>query len=391
MSKANTKAPHSAYFFVFYLLFIILPCFAQQAEPRPWWYTQERGKEYFRQGEYGKALVAFEDARNERRNMYAKMAQSLIDVLSVPEVRRMNNDLNMVEMYIDKQELLSARAALRELYYRVPRETLNNSAQAALDAITHYKDYPEADYWIGEVYRVEGEYGIALKEYQSAYDHRDLLETPGFDTEILYKMAEVYRIKQEYNDMEKSLNAVLAKDKLWSSSWDSIKKELKTNSDRGNTLSAMMRLLDKFGVNRFLTLFRYADERYEKAHRLLGLYDLASGRYDMASYHLAFSFLIQCTVMLNDIIKDQFDYAFTTLPAMVEATARRPELRTYMAQSEFYKTVYYFAISLYGSGKNGPATELWTFLAGTQDAGQWAQKAAAQLRNPTLERAYPMP
>jgi tetratricopeptide (TPR) repeat protein len=282
--------------------------YAQEQEPRPFWYTLERGKQYFRSGDYGDALIAFEDARDQRREMYTRMEQSLIDHLSIPEVRRLGNSLERVETYIAERNQLNAQAALAELYYRVPKASLQDSAQAALKAIGDFKDFPDAEYWIGETYRVEGEFSIALQQYQKAYDQRDLLQNAGFEVEILYKMADIHRRLQEYNEMEELLQDILTRDTLW------------FETSNSYTRTAMMRTLVNNGVNRFLTLYRYNNQPVEQAHRELGLYYLASGRSNRAEEHLLFSFLIQTTIIIEEIIRTHYDFTFSALEPMISGT-----------------------------------------------------------------------
>ena len=191
--------------------------FAQAPVDQPWWYTLERGKNQFRNGDYGNALLAFEDARRQRSGMYERMERDFINLLSVSEVRRMGDSLDWVERYARERFYASALAALEELYYRFPGERFNNSAAAALAALGRLKQYPEAEYWIGEIYRVEGEPALALAQYQKAYQLRGLFENTGFDTELLYKIADIHKTRQEYNEMERTLLAIVS-DSLWSDS-----------------------------------------------------------------------------------------------------------------------------------------------------------------------------
>ncbi|MDR2768451.1 MAG: hypothetical protein LBB82_09035, partial [Treponema sp.] len=167
--------------------------FAQNTEP--FWLTLEQGKRLFREGEYGEALKCFENARREKESKYAKLEQDLIAVLSIREVRRLGDDLGRVDVYIQKEFRVAAANALNELYYKFPRTALKNSALQALESLGSLKNYPEAEYWIGEIYRSEGEYGIALAQYQKAYDQKELVEASGFGLDIFYKMADIYALR----------------------------------------------------------------------------------------------------------------------------------------------------------------------------------------------------
>jgi tetratricopeptide (TPR) repeat protein len=355
------------------------PAFGQAGESSPYWHTLEQGKHYFRSGDYGEALVAFEGARDQRRALYSRMEQDLIDLLSMPEARRLGDSLDLIESYIAERGYLDAAAALAELYYRVPKDSLGNSAQAALAALGRLKDFPDAEYWIGEAYRVEGEHGIALKQYERAYEQRALLESPGFDLEILYKIADLHRMRQEYTAMEERLLEILMRDTLWQEDTSSFIR------------TAMVRTLENEGVGRFLTLYRYNNQDVERAHRILGLYYHALGRHNRGVEHLLFAFLIQNSVMLDEIIRTEFDFAFSSLEALMAQTLRRKVLQAYMEEVEYYKTIYYLGTSLNGSGKLQPARDLWYFLSRRNDSWEWGARSTAQLRSPFLEQAVEMP
>jgi tetratricopeptide (TPR) repeat protein len=361
--------------------------FAQIPAERPWWYTMEQGKRAFREGAYGDALLAFEDARRQRQARFTRMEQDLISLLSIPEVRRLGGSLERVETYISGRNFPDAAAALGELYYRVPRERLNDSAEEALAALGRLKDYPEAEYWIGETYRAEGELGVALSQFQKAYARRDILESPGFAVDLLYKIADIQKIRQEYVQMERTLLEIIQgnppddppRDTLW------------TEEASSFTKTALSRTLGNDGIDRFLTLYRYNNISVEAAHRLLGFYYYATGRHSQAREHLMFAFLIQNTVLLEELIRGRHDYTFSSLEKMMEDIQRKPLLTSWLAEVQYYRTAYYLGSSLFATGKSTAAGPLWTFLAARQDAGEWQGRARTQLRGPFVERAIETP
>jgi tetratricopeptide (TPR) repeat protein len=367
-------------FGIFILVFLVSRPLWSQFEPEPsYWFTLERGKNFFRNGAYGDALIAFEDARNQRRDMYTGMRRDIINVLSIPEVRRFGDSLDLVEKYIADRRLSNPGKALEELYYRIPRESLDGSAQKILDEFDRLADYPEAEYWIGETYRVEGELGIALRQYQKAYEKRELLETPGFDLVILYRMADIHRLRQQYNEMETKLLEILKRDSLWSGDSDSFVR------------AAMRRTIENQGINRFLTLYRYNNPEVLEAHKRLGFYYYVSNRHDRASEHLLFVFLIENTALIEAVTRNQYGYTFTDIDELINAVRRNPVTSAYLEEIEYYKTAYYLGTSFYGTGKSKPAGEFLDFLDRRSDAGEWRSRAAAQLARPSVERALEMP
>jgi tetratricopeptide (TPR) repeat protein len=372
---------------VFSVILLWLFCstlvFAQGSDAqRDWWYTLERGKQMFRQGDYGNALLAFDDARRQRLAMYERLERYLIDFLSIREVRRVGDSLDLIERYIRERRYANAGEALEELYYRIPRESLNNSAAAALTALGTLKDYPEAEYWIGETYLIEGELSLAQAQFQKTLALKATLENPGFATDLLYKIAAILRVRQEYNEMERVLISILGTDSLW------------LGTGTGNATfekQSLTRTLENNGINRFLTLYRYRSIEAVQAHRLLGSYYYSSGRYSRAQEHFMFAFLVQNTVIIDEIIRNRYDFSFTSLEALSPEINRYPILTDYAETNEYFKTAYYLAASLYGNGKTAAAREIWNFLLAQNHAGEWQSRSLAQIRSPRIERPLEMP
>jgi hypothetical protein len=374
------------------LVLFIGSVFAQNSNT--WWYTLEQGKQMYRRGDYGNALIAFGDAKRQRRQMYERMERDFIDLLSIHEVRRLGDSLDLVERYIREHGHVGASDALRELFYRVPRENFKNSANAALAAFNTLKEYPEADHWIGETYMVEGELNLALGQFQKVHENRNLLANPDFAIEMLYKIAAIRRTRQEYNEMERVLRAILIADKMWAG------KNLEHDPMISRTLDhegdsflkqSMTQTLENRGLNRFIIQYRYNAVEFESAHKQLGFYYYQSGRHAWAQEHLMFAFLIQNTVMIDELKRTRYNYTFETLEDLAAQMNWNPVLIDYADKKEYYKTAYYLGASLYANGKTTSARGIWSFVAQQSRAGEWQIRAADQLRSPHIERALEMP
>jgi hypothetical protein len=378
----------------FPILLLVLGVGSVFAQNNTWWYTLEHGKQMFRRGDYGNALIAFGDAKRQRRMMYERMERDFIDLLSLHEVRRLGDSLDLVERYIRDNGHVGASDALRELYYRFPKENFRNSASAALAALSSLKEYPEADHWIGETYMVEGELNLALGQYQKVHENRNLLANPGFAIELLYRIATIRRARQEYNEMERVLLSILSADRMWAGKNlehdPAITRPLDHEGD-SFIKQSMIRTLESQGLNQFIIRYRYNSTEFESAHKQLGLYYYQSGRHAWAQEHLMFAFLIQNSVILDELKRTRFNYEFTTLEALSDEMNWNRVLTDYAEKKEYYKTAYYLAASLYATGKANSARGIWNFLATQSRAGEWQSRAMTQLRNPHIEKPLEMP
>lgn len=347
----------------------------------------ERGKLLFRQGDYGGALLSFEDARRQRYDRYAGMEKDLINFLSIPEVRGIGDSLDLVDGYARERNYVDVERALDELYYRFPREDLLNSALRALEELGKFKDYPEAEYWIGEVYRVEGELGLALGQYQKALALNSRLEDPNFELDLLYKVADLYRFRQDFKLMEETLLQIIGGSNALGRPWDPLWSESSGEFAR----NSMARTLENLGPSRFLVMYRYDNGSVERAHRLLGFYYYAFNRYNRALEHLMFAFLIQNSLLIGEVRRDRYDFVFESLENLLDSLGRRNDLLDYIDRSEYYRCVYYLGNALYGAGREESARTLWTFLGGRERIGEWRGLALTQLQRPSVENAVGSP
>jgi hypothetical protein len=97
-----------------------------------------------------------------------------------------------------------------------------------------------------------------------------------------------------------------------------------------------------------------------------------------------FAFLIQNTVIISEILRREFDFAFSTLEELEDRLKTMPALSAFLDETEYYRTAYYLSSALYACGKNQPSGQLWTFLARSGSAGEWGERARRN-RSPYVE------
>jgi tetratricopeptide (TPR) repeat protein len=359
------------------LLFINLagvPIDAQNVQ-EPYWLLLERGKQYYRSKEYGKALIAFEDAKRNKDELYLRMQKDFIEFLSADEVRRLGDSISKISLYLKDKPNKRISDIIAEVQFNFSDSVIQDSAKKIISLFDIMRLYPEAEYWIGEVYREEGELTIALEQYNRALSQQTVVGPNEFTTQIRYRIAEMYHILGNYPQYEKTLIDIASKDSLW-------------NGDARSEVfirTAMFKTLTQDGVNRFLTLYRHDGTKFENSHRFLGFYYYATGRYDKAVEHLAYAFLIQNTILIKEYQIREYGYVFKDYAQFINGVARYPDLETYMQDVDYYKTTYYLAAALYATGQRTTAFYLWTILTKTNRAGEWQKRSQLQIKKPYIE------
>ena len=338
-----------------------------------YWMLLEKGKNLFRDKLYGDALLYFEDAVRARKDLFVKANENLIAALSFSEVRSKSDDLAAVEKVLEDKKLEEAKKVLALVYKLVPRESFGNSVKAVLDMLKALQAYPEGDYWIGEVFRVEGETSIALAQYRKALNNKDLFEIPDDARQLLYRMADLQSLRREYKAMEESLEDILSEDMLWS------------DPSRAFTRIAMERTLFNDGLDRFLILYRHHAPFAYRAHRDLGIYYYRTGRHDRASRHLMFAFLIASSIILDELRYIDIEYKFSTFSESLKPALKNDSTKAYMVSNEFSMTMYYYGAALFANGQRRTANELWHSIPVLADNGEWRSRASRQLTTPFIE------
>jgi tetratricopeptide (TPR) repeat protein len=302
-------------------LFLLAGALSAQMRDASYWLTLETGKAAFRQGRYADAISAFETARLERDAYWTRQETVLIAALSTPEARVLKDSLSQLELYIADKHIVDARAALDALYFRVPKSKLNDSSLQALAMMGNLKVYPDAEYWLAESYRLEGENSLALKQYKIALSQKEWLDVPAFESEIIYRIADIQYETMDYVSFENTLEDFLKgnnhdgtpRDALWTEGED---KFIST---------ALLRAMEDKTLDQFLRIYRYSNPGVLRAHQELGFYYLNHSRHHNAEKHLTFAFMIISTKIIEELIKKDFEYNFNGMEDMISrALAVRP-------------------------------------------------------------------
>ena len=354
------------------MILMCMVAFSVSAQDQ-YWMLLEKGKNLFRDTLYGDALLYFEDAVRTRKDLFQKANENLIAALSFSELRAKADDLSAVEKLLREKKLEDAEKVLALVYKLVPRESFGNSVKAVLDKLKALQAYPEGEYWIGEVFRIEGETTIALAQYRKALNNKALFEIPDDARQLLYRMADLQSLRREYKAMEESLEGILADDELWS------------DPARSFTRTAMERTMMNDGLDRFLVLYRHHAPFAYRAHRDLGIYYYRTGRHDRASRHLMFAFLIASTIILDELRYTDNEYTFSTFSESLNAALKNEATRNYMVSNEFSMTMYYFGAAQFANGQRKTADELWRGIPASAENGEWRSRALRQLASPFVE------
>ncbi len=392
-----------------------VPCLSQSLESdgRPAWLMLETGKLAYENKNFGAALMDFDKAISERRNAFTTAASRLEKAMQSDAGKEGDDSIGKTLAAFAKEDFLARDydrfvaaygASTTALFKALRKERLSESHRAFIDVLlmvleyrslaslddsiaslrTHVNllaRYPEAEYWKGRVFFVEGELALADLQYQRAYSMRDSLEIPEERYTVLYSMAEIYQARSDFVAWENIMQSILNGGEPGTEANDAgIDPYLR---------EAMMSTLVESGFDRFMTLYRLEPSNTLAANTALATYYLERGRA-AASLHAAIAANMSFTRILSMIQAKDREYSWKGLDDFLVKVSARKDIAAYLQSSDIPALMLALADSLYIAGSRKHAAQLWRFTAAT---GIMPFRATAETRlaNPgsAIRRAIP--
>lgn len=233
--------------------------------------------------------------------------------------------------------------------------------------------YPEADFWIGEVYRVEQELTLALEQYLRAYEDRNALRIPAQQYEILYQVADLYEALERYAAYEETLMRIV----------ETVPRDeaaLPVPLDQ-----AMYRALVDHGPDKVLELYRVHNTGAMRARYRLGVFLYRTGRNAEGVRELLQSTMMCLTTVLNHLFAKDPEYVYGGVRRTLEDAQSHPSLVEYIVESDLFGQLYYLATALYAGGMSDLAEPLWEIVRDLGGDSEWADRSRRQIIDPFNE------
>jgi tetratricopeptide (TPR) repeat protein len=240
-------------------------------------------------------------------------------------------------------------------------------------AIAVVGTFPEAEIAIGDIYKVEGEVGLSIKQYEKAYNLRNSLTIPEEKYEISYKLAGIFEEQQQYRDMESRLLEIIAEDKAYNPP--------KTSRLREQVVANFW----KSDIDGVLKLYRFEQLFPARAHSKLGWFYYKTGRFDPAVEHLLYAASEKMKPALDAAMEADPEYQFTTLDDFLMRASSIASIKTYLEESALFADLYYLAGCAFQTGKPEHGVRLWKSISVVSFAGRFQIMSQRQLKSPWME------
>ncbi len=233
--------------------------------------------------------------------------------------------------------------------------------------------FPEAEMWIGFIYEKEGEYSLALKQFQKVIEQEAYLFTTDDKISVLYHIASIYEINRKYKQFEDTLLQIANQNLVFSSN-----EELEYRQSILNTM-------EKNGLTNVLELYRIEIKNAFDAHRQLGIYYYLTGRYQNALMHLSMAAVSASTTLIEYFKSKDPEYVFRDIEELFSLGERYERSARYFEESKVYQVFYYLAASLHARGRTILAKSIWWELIKYDDMGEWGSRSNMQYSEPFIE------
>jgi len=232
--------------------------------------------------------------------------------------------------------------------------------------------FPEAEMAIGDIYFREGAFALAKRQYDKAYELRAGMEIAEEKYTVLYRLADLHEIQELYADMESDLRQVLEDQKYFA-------------GDQFQQLQdALLSTYYEKGLDHLFKLYRMDGVAFAvPAHTKLGWLYYRTG-HPSAILHCLFALDIMVTEAVKELRRVDPGFAFTTVQAFIGSGLERENIKQYLVEGEFFKTLYYLATSTYAASHPSLAESVWRILANTS-ATTYAELSRRQLESPWID------
>lgn len=316
--------------------FLISTAFAQVAPKKPVpseysWRILQEAQFYYDNNNYSNAINLALKAKENRKEESRWESYTLDMSLSPLAVRRAGTEFSEVLPVLVEREQSESINLINKYLKLYGPEKFGNSVYKLKAWIDEKSVYPEADYLIGKIYQVEGEYKSAFDFYEKARSAANFLDVPDQVYDILYSMADLSYQNRNYEQYEQVLLLILSKDPNFS---DSVLK------------NAMLKVIDtnnKKNVDRFFTLFRCKTTFTLKAlYKLSEIYEKRE-EYNNSLFCSALGAIEGFTQIFESISERDAGFSFTTINNFIEKIGEYEDIMNWCEENKFWDSLISFA------------------------------------------------
>ncbi len=166
----------------------------------------------FENNDFSSAFTLAQEAVDTRKAESEWSVYTLATELRKPSAQNVGKDIEQLLYFFRNRQSYDVVNIIERVLYDFSYEYFDFSIDNVLYFLEQSQNYPEAFYLLGRLYLNEGELAIADSYFIQAYEHVNLLDIPDVQFDILYSMADLYAIQENWNAFEEVLLLVASED-----------------------------------------------------------------------------------------------------------------------------------------------------------------------------------
>lgn len=336
------------------------------------WRSLKKAQTAYESNEYSKAIEYAEESRSIRKQDAAWQTYVLENTLKKAKVRRAGDELDRVLLTLKELGFTDAIEIIENHLSKLGDKYFNNSYSKVFDYLSIYSHYTEAEYLLGKIYRLEGEFEVAVNYMKEAYNSSVNLDIPMEKYDLLYDLASISYDLGKYDDFEKYLLAIV------------VDNEYYTDKVFMRSLKRIVEIDSQDAVEKFFLLYRCENEIALKALIELSEIYKAVNESEKALKCSSLASIIAVS-KLEYIIKQRItDFEFQGIGDLLVKCQRYEDIVKWGNENYIWKLFCNFAEITAANGKFVFSRNLLRILSKTEPEEYWRRYASEIIVNDSL-------
>ena len=330
------------------------------------WRALKKAQDAYEANDFASA-VQFADLAKEIRKQDAEWQTYILEeTLKKSKVRHAGDEFDRVIPVLHECGMDEAVHIVESHLEKYGSTFFNGNYSSMIDFIPFFAHYPEADFLLGKIYKLEGEYDAALDYLKAAYEHSASLHVPMEKYDLLYELAEISFDLGNEDDYEKYLLAIALDDTLF------------VDSGYSRSLKRIVDSTSTDAVEKFFLLYRYENDVALEAFMELSRFYMNKGLSEKALNCSSFASILIVS-KLEGILKERLnDFQYENFATLVESCSQFDDIVEWGSENRVWELFCDFADAAADSGKTAFASKLFALLSEVEPVEYWQLYAASK-------------
>lgn len=353
-----------------FILFFCFDIFAAPRKPQKGqedWRALQKAKDSFEKNDFGTA-VKFAEQAKVIRSQNAKWQTYILDeTLKNSRVRRAGDSIERVSQVLNELKFTEASKIVSMHIEKHGLDFFNGSYSDLIEFVSVYAHYPEADFFLGKIYKLEGEYSVALNYMKDAYEYSVNLDVSMEKYDLLYELAELSYDLGSKDDYEKYLLVIASDDSVF------------TNLGYMDALLHIINTDSSDTLEKFFLLYRAEDTAGLKAFVKLGKLYMSEAENDKALKFNAFAGILAVTKIESVLMQRINGFKYSNFKTLLAKSSSYSDIVEWGIKNGVWELFCDLAESAANSGKIVFSRSLFVSLSESSPVEYWKSYASEKI------------